>query len=74
MKRPWICPKCGRVYAPHVSQCFYCNNKVADKEKYAPLEPYPNPWPRPKRPWTPETFPEPRRRKPPLWLKDYYLN
>lgn len=22
----WICPKCGRVFAPFVSECHYCNN------------------------------------------------
>lgn len=21
----WICPKCGRVYAPFMSECLYCN-------------------------------------------------
>lgn len=21
----WICPKCGRCYAPHISGCVYCN-------------------------------------------------
>lgn len=21
----WICPKCGRCYAPYVSGCLYCN-------------------------------------------------
>lgn len=21
----WICPKCGRCYAPHISGCSYCN-------------------------------------------------
>lgn len=27
MKLPygWICPKCGRVYAPAVSECLACN-------------------------------------------------
>jgi uncharacterized OB-fold protein len=20
----WKCPECGRVYAPHVTMCFYC--------------------------------------------------
>jgi hypothetical protein len=23
----WICPKCDRVYAPHVSQCWECNRR-----------------------------------------------
>lgn len=22
----WTCPKCGRSYAPSVSQCLYCND------------------------------------------------
>lgn len=22
----WVCPKCGRVYAPSISMCCYCNN------------------------------------------------
>lgn len=22
----WVCPKCGRVYAPFTSMCCYCNN------------------------------------------------
>lgn len=22
----WICPKCGRVYAPFVLYCDHCNN------------------------------------------------
>lgn len=21
----WICPKCGRVMAPHMTECTYCN-------------------------------------------------
>ena len=21
----WICPKCGRVYGPHVQECYNCN-------------------------------------------------
>lgn len=23
----WECPKCGRVYSPTISQCFYCGEK-----------------------------------------------
>ena len=22
----WICPKCGRVYAPNCRECLSCNN------------------------------------------------
>ena len=22
----WMCPKCGRVYAPMVQECYKCNN------------------------------------------------
>jgi len=21
----WTCPKCGRVFAPHIVECLYCN-------------------------------------------------
>lgn len=26
----WVCPKCGRVYSPIISMCFFCggNNQV----------------------------------------------
>lgn len=24
----WVCPKCGRVYAPWVSMCEYCGGKT----------------------------------------------
>ena len=24
----WTCSKCGRSYAPHVSECVYCNSKI----------------------------------------------
>jgi hypothetical protein len=23
----WVCPKCGRVYSPSTSMCFYCGDK-----------------------------------------------
>lgn len=26
----WICPKCGRCYAPHVSGCSYCNRSSSE--------------------------------------------
>ena len=26
----WICPKCGRCYAPHVSGCSYCNRSSTE--------------------------------------------
>lgn len=22
----WVCPKCGRVYSPSTSMCWYCSN------------------------------------------------
>ena len=24
----WICPKCGRVYAPWVRECEFCNRQL----------------------------------------------
>lgn len=27
MSTGWICPKCGRVYAPFMCECTHCNNK-----------------------------------------------
>lgn len=24
----WICPKCGRVYAPYIAECQHCNKEV----------------------------------------------
>jgi uncharacterized OB-fold protein len=26
-EKGWICPKCQRVYAPYVPNCFKCNEK-----------------------------------------------
>lgn len=28
----WICPKCGRVHAPFIMECFYCNDKLKSEE------------------------------------------
>lgn len=25
----WVCPKCGNVYAPHVTECLECNRNVS---------------------------------------------
>lgn len=25
----WVCPKCGRVYAPNQEMCLYCNGETA---------------------------------------------
>ena len=25
----WVCPKCGRVYGPHVDGCWWCNHPPA---------------------------------------------
>lgn len=27
-QKGWICPKCGRVYAPFMPSCTYCGNEV----------------------------------------------
>ena len=29
-RRGWVCPKCGRVYAPDVQECFACNYDLAN--------------------------------------------
>ena len=27
MNNGWICPKCGRVYAPFIPECHHCNRE-----------------------------------------------
>ena len=27
MNKGWACPKCGRVYAPFISECYHCNRE-----------------------------------------------
>lgn len=29
----WTCPKCRRVYAPYVPNCFECNTEAATQER-----------------------------------------
>jgi hypothetical protein len=36
MNKPWICPKCGRVYGPSRPECGACNLKITDNELTAP--------------------------------------
>lgn len=28
MNNGWICPKCGRVYAPFIPECQHCNKAL----------------------------------------------
>ena len=28
----WICPKCGRVYAPNQEMCLYCRGGTQDEK------------------------------------------
>jgi hypothetical protein len=40
MNEGWVCPKCGRVFAPWVSQCSYCEPFLPGSTKepnYCPL-------------------------------------
>ena len=27
-RTPWVCPKCGRVYAPWIDKCQYCGGST----------------------------------------------
>ena len=38
MSTGWICPKCGKVYAPYVTECIACNGASI------PVEPNPKWW------------------------------
>ena len=42
----WVCPKCGKVYSPSVTECVDCND---GNTQVVPLTPDPPPWP----PYTP---------------------
>ena len=41
-KKGWICPKCGKVFGPDVTECYYCNDDWGQ------------PW-KPNDPWYPPT-------------------
>lgn len=28
MNNGWVCPKCGRVYAPYIPECWHCNKAL----------------------------------------------
>lgn len=32
VKQGWQCPICGKIWAPHVSSCYYCN---AERKTFA---------------------------------------
>lgn len=31
--KPWICPKCGRVYGPTMPSCVPCNAKISEQQR-----------------------------------------
>ena len=33
IKQGWECPKCGRVYAPFITECRHCGNDKGDKQE-----------------------------------------
>lgn len=35
----WICPKCDKVYSPHVKECSHCNKTNNDKSYPLPPDP-----------------------------------
>lgn len=39
----WICPKCGRVYAPFIMECSYCNNNEIKPDPCIITPPW-SPW------------------------------
>ena len=38
MSKGWECPKCGRVYAPHISQCDNCEPIVHPQEDFDKIQ------------------------------------
>ena len=56
-RQPWICPRCGRVNAPHIDQCS-CTPPV----RINPLPVFPTPYPcqpycPPYTPYSPNVWP-----------------
>lgn len=29
LQEGWVCPKCGKVYGPHVDECYDCNFQLS---------------------------------------------
>jgi len=29
LREGWVCPKCGKVYGPHVDECYDCNFQLS---------------------------------------------
>ena len=41
----WVCPKCSKVYAPHVMECHTCNDMASKQPQAIPNQPLPqHPW------------------------------
>ena len=52
----WVCPKCSKVYAPHVVECHACNAAASEQQKAVPNRlPEPPTWE--DRPWVPPSTP-----------------
>lgn len=30
-RKGWVCPRCGRCYAPYIAECSYCNADTGDR-------------------------------------------
>jgi hypothetical protein len=58
MNEGWVCPKCGRVFAPWVSECKYCGPGMIPLTGFS--YPEPPPWPIPHPPSTGDPLPPPQ--------------
>ena len=48
----WVCPKCSKVYAPHVMECHTCNDMASKQQQAIPNQ------------WAPSWAPSPTVRVP----------